>query len=1735
MKVIGKTRPGATQFEIVANTKRVARYLWLLPARAVKLSVYVDGLGSGNGDQVMRGVIYDASGSLVAMGDEVLVHDGQAAGWIDLTFAAFPFGVKLTGGAQYDFGVIGGVATNSIRVYGDDPGSGALTSALPLTVSGNEITDVTRALGQAGDGRGYVQVTNLVTNGGFETNTTLWGGYANGFLPVPTMTLDASKAKFGTKSVRIDTAAANANEGIISSPVAVAGLMAYTASAWVWAAAGQSIQLGMDWKVSGVFISSTNAVATGTGDWQQVAVTGTSPVNANGVTITLYARNPGGPVATTIWADGVQLEIGSVAHAYVETNGAIATQTQGAPDSSYGMWEATTNLLSNSDFETNASGWSYAGNPTTLGDVARDTSTSKFRGASLRAFGIQSQNFTPTNTPISDATRAANVEGDGRSYQYVYNACPNGGFETNITGWVLFQGATITQDAAHAQFGTKALKIVTPGVTVAGGGEGVTGPATGVGTAAQGQTWTGSCWVFSVAGGEQVGFVVEERTSTNTFLTASTFVFTLNPGWNRLTGTRTLTNASVSQVGIDLRTATTAQAITVWMDGVQLEVGAVAHDFVNTSTVAAGAIQGPLVTNLVPNGSAEFGTSYAFPRTGSTTLVRDTIYSKFGSASFKLSTAAESSDGYNFWHADPSSFTEGGVGKGIPVVGGQTYTFSCYVKIPTALGGGSGGAKAVRLRIVEWNDAGALVRDDNSASNVLVSIGNVFDWTRITYTVTLLSTATNVSLRVNTNFTIGDVWVDGVQFERALSPSTYVDTTGAPAASSVGIADGSQGFWETATNLCPNGGVETGIANVSTSGANQPSGISVALGAGVGLTGTFTYRVSTYITNVNGTFESVAAVAGTLTPANQDVIVNLGTLGNSDATGRKIYRTSDGGTTWKLVATVAGSGVGTTFDDTTPDAGLSTVSLPTAAAAGVSRVLTAARFGAASLQVKTPGGVAAEGAFFSTATGLARAAGTAFIGSGWIIGAPGVVIDVWLRVNNTDVTSSDSAHSTYTMTGDWMRVTSPSFTVQAGKTADGYTVMFRTKNTGTLTVFHLDGVQIEERTFATPYIHTNGATATRTGSNFTHAFATNFVTAGQGWAGAWMRMGVPSASMAAGSFYNVFNWFVDGTSVNRITGYYAQSTGKFHIESDATGGNASTSVTLAFAPGDYVYVEFAWTATTVLVSVNGAAFVSAARPAAPTGASNTLNIAGTTATTSVINSDLLWLGTGKGTRSNADTLATYNSLLVGVEPANTTFAAGNTLTALAPMATTAYIDWANAWPFIRTNPGFAATAGTTYTFSAWVLAPAGQAMTLRLMRADFVTPLGTTVFVGTGAWQRVQVTGAAVATETIFGFVISSASFIGGSFWIDGAQLEAKAVATPFTPGSRSAARVQVPSLLIDKTQGWVAVRCRIGWGNAFEPNGGTGFPRIFDWDFGANGYITVTYQEASDQFFVQRYDGTTFVVAAKPQAVSIGDTVTVVAAWTANSVSISINGSAFVTVAGTSIPASGEATLFDIGRRTAGADSYIDADVLWATGGVGALTDANAATLNAFGNTDPTFAAVPGSPSFIWTADNATYITTDTGGRNIDTYSDGASNPRGAMTPLDYDLSIFATYVNDWTPPDQDEPQFARLPFAKAQAALDGAAIPLERFQVTAGWFGTRRSPERGAFVIVDSEGPLAGLVGERLRVSRADLPTPRSVVAYCHTRDNVEFDLSLSRRAYLALGELNLDSLDVLVEVIS
>lgn len=157
-------------------------------------------------------------------------------------------------------------------------------------------------------------------------------------------------------------------------------------------------------------------------------------------------------------------------------------------------------------------------------------------------------------------------------------------------------------------------------------------------------------------------------------------------------------------------------------------------------------------------------------------------------------------------------------------------------------------------------------------------------------------------------------------------------------------------------------------------------------------------------------------------------------------------------------------------------------------------------------------------------------------------------------------------------------------------------------------------------------------------------------------------------------------------------------------------------------------------------------------------------------------------------------------------------------------------------------------------------------------------------------------------------------------------------------------------------------------------------------------------------------------------------------------------------------------------------------------------------------------------------------------GGRwNADAYANGPATPFGTATSLTANMSIFATTSADWVPLDGTDPAIlARTAWPTAQMLLDSGVLVSPTFDTAATWHGTSVDPNRGAFAVVKAGGPLADLVGERIKVTTVGV-RPRSVLVYVFAAVTaLDADLSLARRAFSELELLAADDVDVHVEVL-
>jgi type IV pilus assembly protein PilA len=266
---------------------------------------------------------------------------------------------------------------------------------------------------------------------------------------------------------------------------------------------------------------------------------------------------------------------------------------------------------------------------------------------------------------------------------------------------------------------------------------------------------------------------------------------------------------------------------------------------------------------------------------------------------------------------------------------------------------------------------------------------------------------------------------------------------------------------------------------------------------------------------------------------------------------------------------------------------------------------------------------------------------------------------------------------------------------------------------------------------------------------------------------------------------------------------------------------------------------------------------------------------------------------------------------------------------------------------------------TTYVLSAWVKANNGVYGRIKV---------GSTMYTPTDTWQRVYGTGTTDATGAVnLGFHTSPDANV--DVLISGVQMEAGTVPTPLVDGTRGSPLVQAPSGLLTASQGWVALRARVDW-NASSPPRGTTNLIYFEWGDAANTRLVGYFDATAKTFrFFRAKAGSTSSAIGPTESFSTGTIKTLIFAWRAGDVELSVDGSPLVVTANTYVP-SLSSPVIDIGEGgTINPNQESDSDFLWFATGTGTLSDVDAATINAWGNSDPRRSSFPAAAraTMVW------------------------------------------------------------------------------------------------------------------------------------------------------------------------
>lgn len=316
-------------------------------------------------------------------------------------------------------------------------------------------------------------------------------------------------------------------------------------------------------------------------------------------------------------------------------------------------------------------------------------------------------------------------------------------------------------------------------------------------------------------------------------------------------------------------------------------------------------------------------------------------------------------------------------------------------------------------------------------------------------------------------------------------------------------------------------------------------------------------------------------------------------------------------------------------------------------------------------------------------------------------------------------------------------------------------------------------------------------------------------------------------------------------------------------------------------------------------------------------------------------------------------------------------------------------------------------AGLRYTASAWIKGPAGATLCLAPVEADLngalLRPLGAgpvTVTAG-GAWQRVVRSGVTGANTRSIGVAVETCAAGAQAlvFGVDGVQVERTSIATPYVDTttatvSRSPSTLTGPTSLVTPAQGWLAFRARPQWSpsTALDP-----YPTLFFTGTAVTNKLNLYYDRAGAQYALERNNGQQNTATAARTTVA-GTADTVIATWSASQLGVSVNGGMLGTLAASELPANLPAT-FTLGN--------FDGELLWAAIGSGALSAADVTALAAFGDTDPTFAALPALPAMLWPASSLSYEALVTGA----SYTPGAADLGSTLR-----LEVTATNMNGTT-----------------------------------------------------------------------------------------------------------------------
>ncbi len=399
-----------------------------------------------------------------------------------------------------------------------------------------------------------------------ETDTT---GFTS--LSSATLTRDTTQFWQGAASLKVVTPGSVPFEGV-SAEMGSSGFqagMVVTASVYL---RGSGI-VQVLFRQSGVTNLAASPAITLTTTWTRYSVTATIPPGpVSGLyglrVITLSAA------ALTYWLDGLQVEAGSVASEWSGGVGPVPTPylpfagvVMSAARSSPGWASTMIHSLACAD-------WHY------LADKRIAAST-----YSNQTIGFMTTDLYNTYLASEGVTIQRGIN---------YFSANQSSIELDTSGFNTVLSTALSRDSSTSVQGSASLKCVTPGSATF---EGVVAQVPVTGQFVPGGTVTLSAWMKASTGTPTIRFYCQSN-GTNVGTATS---ITLSTTWTRYTKTITLPNP-ITQVWLGLRwdTGSVAQALTLWMDGLQFEAGGSASAW-ELGGLAQSVATGPTVASFLVN------------------------------------------------------------------------------------------------------------------------------------------------------------------------------------------------------------------------------------------------------------------------------------------------------------------------------------------------------------------------------------------------------------------------------------------------------------------------------------------------------------------------------------------------------------------------------------------------------------------------------------------------------------------------------------------------------------------------------------------------------------------------------------------------------------------------------------------------------------------------------------------------------------------------------------------------------------------------------------------------------------------------------------------------------------------------------------------------------------------------------------------------------------------------------